>query len=277
MLDEDLRTLTNKDNIIDQLILSIINDAGLSKENNTFFIQAEQCTQKIPVNIAFNIAYNWREITKTFMFTSIRGLGSLAEKIGSDDEPNTQLLSVLQTGFQIISDDLGNNHTLFPDSKLGHKSIHFKWWEDSILTPLKIHMDIQEAKLTHETIFLLRKMKEISTNYLGVAVQLRVVEAIAQNICLAFLAIFSNIEHHGKRIFSSKKDLAWIYSHIEAENIHHHQVCDKESGMAMIVRTIEEQRALLMLTKDYAYSWANALNSMATFLKGIVNSPSKLP
>lgn len=257
---------------IDKHILSILYHAGLSKDNNVFFIRAHNI-QKINVTTAFNIAYNWREITKTFLFTTISGLGCLAKKVGREVNPNQRLLSVMQTGFQIISDDLGNNRTLFPDSPHGHQSIHYKWWEDTILTPLSVYIDIQKMNLTHATAFLIKKMQKITKNYLGVAVQLRVVEAIAQDICLAFLAIFSKVEYQGKKIFNSEKDLAWIYSHIEAETIHHRQVCDEESGMGRVVLTLEDKRNMLALAHEYACAWSNALNNLAEFLK----CPAKLP
>lgn len=251
-------------NQIEENISSIIKEAGLNKSNK-FFLRAQKI-QKIDINSAFNIAYNWREITKTFLFTTISGLGYLSDKVGNEQHPNSQLLGVMQTSLRIISDDLGNNNTNFRGSPCGTNAIHYRWWEDSILTPLKGYLDIKAVILAPGTIILTNKMRELSNNYLGVAVQLRVVEAIAKNICLAFLPIFSKVEYEGKKIFKPKKDLTWILAHIKAETFHHKQVCDKNSGMTQVAVTLEHKKDILMLIHEYACIWANALDNLADFL-----------
>lgn len=265
-LYEDLNArFKMKDESVDKKISSIICDHRLNKNNHDFYVKSANF-QKNNFNAAFNIAYNWREITKAFLFTTISGLGRLAEKIGIETHPSQPLLSAIQTSFQIISDDLGNNNVLFQGAPRGPRSIHYKWWEDTILTPLSKYIGNEHASLTEGTLCLIAKMKEINTNYLGVAVQLRIVEAIAEDICLAFLAIFSKVEFQGKKIFASAKDLTWIHSHIKAETIHHEQVSNEYAGVMKIAESLEEKNTILSLTHEYAKAWSEALNHLADFL-----------
>lgn len=250
---------------INDIITSIINDTTLGKNNNNFFLQAAK-NKKIDVNTAFDIAYNWREITKTFLFTAIKGLGCLAEKIGQEENPNPKLLSVLQTSFSIISDDLNNSHTIFKKSApLGPKGAHYKWWEDSILNPLAQLVRSKKSNLSNGTIMLKKKMYELSRSYLGAAVQLRVVEAIALDICIAFFNLFSNVEYQGRQFFTSS-DLAWITSHMKAEQIHHEQVCNIFSGMSGIATTQDEKKELLLLVQEYSNSWKVTLEDFSIYL-----------
>lgn len=231
--------------------------------NNSFFYLAKE-KNKIKLSSAYKIAYNWREITKTFLFTSIRGLGFLAEKIGQEKYPIYQLLSVLQTSFQIISDDLGNNNKLF-ESTHGTKSIHYIWWEETILKPLSLYTAKKNILLSNETSILIQKMNKTSSNYLGVCVQLRVVETIALQICLTFFHIFSRVEHHGIKIFQ-EKNLTWITSHIKAETIHRQKVCNNISGMSKIVLTFQEKEQIIKLIYEYCTAWSNAINSFSNYL-----------
>jgi hypothetical protein len=203
------------------------------------------------------------------LFTAIKGLGCLAEKIGKEATPSPKQLLVLQTCFGIISDDLSNTHTSFKKgAPLGPRGIHYKWWEDTILNPLRqeignIHID----NLSSGTSFLILQMQQLSTNYLGVAVQLRVVEAIALDICKAFLALFSNTQHQGRCFFNKQRDLIWITSHIEAEKLHHKQVCDEFSGVAGVASTLSEQNKLLDMIRQYADAWKTALDGLDNYIK----------
>ena len=255
------------DNSTDEIITSLIRDARLNKDNNNFFARAAG-QKNFDIDAVFNIAYNWREITKTFLFSTIKGLGCLAEKLRQDADPNPQLLSVLQTSFSIISDDIGNTHPIFNAyAPSGPTGIHYKWWEETILNPLNHHTKIKTPSLSPGTIILIQKMEEMTNNYLGVAVQLRVVEVIALDICIAFLAIFSQVIHQGERVFNDKNDMRWITTHIQAESIHHERVCNKISGMTKIAITPTEQQIILKLIQEYANAWAIALTDFAKFLE----------
>ena len=60
------------DNSTDEIITSLIRDARLNKDNNNFFARAAG-QKNFDIDAVFNIAYNWREITKTF-FLSFKSL-----------------------------------------------------------------------------------------------------------------------------------------------------------------------------------------------------------
>lgn len=254
-------------NELENIIQLLISDAQLNQNNNLFFIHAAS-KNKFSINAAYKIAYNWQEITKTFLFSTIKGLGSLAEEISKNSIVRPELLSVLQTGFSIISDDLSNNHFIFNEkAPSGPNGAHYKWWEETIVKPLSLFVNEKVINLSPGTNALIKKMQCLSMNYLGVAVQLRVVEAIALDICKAFLAIFSNIEYQNKKVFDDKKDLTWITSHIKAEEIHHAQVCDDVNGMAAIATSLDEQKELLALTREYTRAWIAVLEDFATIIE----------
>lgn len=260
---------------IESAITGIINNSKLNMHNNVFF-QKALYLKEVDIISVYKIAYNWREITKTFLFTTISGLGCLAERIGKENQPNPKLISILQTGFSIISDDLSNIHPAFHlDAPKGANGVHYKWWEDTILKPVAKYITNKEIALSVGTEALLDKMNLFAKSFFGPAVQLRVVEAIALNICNAFFAIFKKVQYKGVGIFQSETDLAWIGSHMKVEEIHCEQVSNTTFGMTGIATTIEEIDELLTLTEDYADAWAAVLNDFSDFIDVDFNSTLK--
>lgn len=250
---------------INKKIMNILRDEKLDKYNNDFFIQAD-LQEKISLDAAFNVAYNWAEITKNFLFTSIKGLGVMAEKMRHEGTPDDQALYVLQTAFGVISDDLNNVYPTFSKvAPKGPKGIHYRWWEESILVPLKKIVK-KIPPLSAGAKLLIAEMNKLSANPFGVAVQLRVVETLALDITVAFLSVFSKVEHQGKKIFDDTSKL-WITAHIEAETIHNQQVSNEIYGMAKIAFTRSEQDQMLSLVQNYASAWRFALKDFAKFLE----------
>lgn len=254
---------------IDSKIDHLIENAKITKETNPFFIKAKQVSQ-VPLEPALMIAFNWREITKKFMFTVLTGLGVMAEKINELDFPSKYAMRVLQTGIAVISDDLNN---VFPalaeKAPSGPEGAHYIWWENSILVPL---LEAGHKKslpipiISSKTKRLLQNMNKLSKNSLGVAIQLRVVEAIALDIVLAFLPLFSKTSLDTQPIFQSRENLSWITAHIKAEVIHHRQVTHDDNGVMNIVNTIKEQEELFFLAEEYINSWKGVFEDFYAFL-----------
>ena len=235
------------------------------KETNEFFIAAQSFKTITPLS-AFKIASNWVEITKTFMFTVIQGLGTLAENLLDQSPLNDNQLLVLQTAFSVISDDLNNINSVFNKlAPTGVDGIHYKWWESCILAKLRPIVNAHNS-LTDETRNLLSKMREFGNEIFGAPIQLRIVEVIALDICLAFDAIFSSVKNQGLPIFEDPKDKIWITSHIVAEASHGQEVSNCWSGMAKIAQTKADQERMLKLSDDYAHVWSKALNALAHLL-----------
>jgi hypothetical protein len=255
----------------DKKIARFISDRGITKEKNSFFKLAKQMAP-IKLQSALSIAFNWREITKQFMFTTLTSLGTLAEKIGALNSPPQNIIRALQTGVAVIADDLNNVFAEFQaKAPNGPAGVHYQWWEDTILNPL-----IKQAAeknypcpslISPNTQNLLLGMLHLAKNPLGTAVQLRVVEAIALDIVLAFRPLFAAVEVDGKKLFPHRDDLVWINSHIKAEVVHHRQVTDTENGMMCIASTPEEQQEILMLSKEYVDLWGDVFDEFEYFLK----------
>ena len=258
--NDDKNAINQDDNNFDNEINSIIKEVGLEKCD--FFNY--HIIGSVNVNEAYCIAYNWREITKSFLFSSIKGLSKLVDKIQFNQSPD--LLAVLQTCFNILSDDLGNGNIIFKKhTKLGIEGIHYKWWEDTILRPLSLNKSTEDYILPN-TAALITKMYELCDNYLGVAVQLRIVESIALNICKTFLALFSNVTLNEAPLFKVE-NLVWITSHITVEKVHHEQVCNEMSGMARVAITVQDKAIMLNLIRTYSEAWLITLNSFTSCLK----------
>jgi hypothetical protein len=250
---------------LDQKISDLISSNNLKKHNNPFFITADLVSTVSP-DQAGMIAFNWTQITKTFMFTAIQGLGVLAGNLLKEQEASRGALTVLQTALCIISDDLSNVHPLFKKmAPSGCDGIHYKWWQDSILAKLK---PLATAPLTlyPNTLSLVNKMEAFAKDKMGAPVQLRVVECIAIDIAGAFLSIFNKVESQGKLIFPDDESKAWIISHVKAECVHDAQACSSLSGMSIIAETPEEQTKMLSMVDDYCKSWALALSEFAQFI-----------
>ncbi len=259
---------------MEQKIIQILKQKNLSEKNHSFFISSaayrRPATKLINIKSAFEIARHWQVMTKTFMFTTLRSLSKLSEYLEACENPKDEMLAALQTGIHVISDDLNNNHPAFAQvAPHGPRGIHYKWWQNDIVMPLaKILNTDSWASLPLSTNIkqLLLGMDSLASEPFGFAVQLRVVEAIALPIAIAFRDIFSNVSYAGKKIFPNRMALAWIISHIKAEVTHHSQVSDNENGMAYVATTFNEQQQFLQMTKHYADLWETALNDFYSFL-----------
>ncbi|MBN3808538.1 DUF6202 family protein [Paraburkholderia sp. Ac-20347] len=254
----------------DAAIAACLEASHLTTEANRFFVEAKAVKSIDPL-AALGIAHGWREITKTFMFTSIAGLGLMASEADAETYPNTNLLTAIQTVFQVIGDDLSNVMPVFREvAPAGPAGMHYAWWESAIVEPLKAALGAG----TNDTSNLLRpggkrlieNMRQLAHDPLGAAVQLRVVEAIALDITVAFKRVFSRVEISGGRLFSRPQHFQWMDSHIHAEVEHHKAVSDDDTGTTAIADTPEKQARMLQLTQTYAAHWDVALNEFADFL-----------
>lgn len=228
--------------------------------------------ETISVESALIIAYNWRELTRTYLFTTIMGFGKLAENILEKNAYEEARVRVLQSSFSIIDDDLNNTDNLFSNiAPKGFKGVHYKWWEESILDklsascPLEVQLKLKIIGVS--TRQLLKGMAELTKDYLGSAVQLRVVEAIARDIVLCFIKLFSKVQLKGQLVFSDKKELSWISSHIKAEIIHHRKVIDKGEGMIYVAQRIEEQEKFGRLIDWYTALWADVIKEFEEWIR----------
>jgi len=253
--------------IMNKKISDIITECKLDKNQNDFFISANSC-KHVDVDTAYKIAYNWREITKNFLFTGIKGLGAIIDEIQKQNSSDENTLFVLQTAFTIISDDLNNTHPVFKKvAPQGPNGIHYKWWEESMVLKMEKLTENKTPSLFPGTKTLLEKMDVLVVHPMGTAIQLRIVEAIAYNIASAFLDLFSKVECDGKLVFEKESDKLWILTHIEAEIVHDQQVCSEISGMAKIASTPDAQKEMLEIAKKYCQAWAMALSDFAQVLK----------
>jgi hypothetical protein len=265
---------------LDTQVRNLIIEAGLTKDKNSFFKEAKKI-KRIDTYSAMIIAANWREITKTFMFTTLIGIGHFAEKIGSSSSPHENLLKVLQTSIAVISDDLNNVFHIFKEqAPTGPEGIHYIWWENTILNPLRKACNTTSTN-TGLTLPLTKKLTEgmtqLSKNPLGFAVQLRIVEAIALDIVLAFRPLFFAVEVKGKKLFTDRRDLNWIYSHITAEVVHHQQVKDLGSGMMIVAQTPADQNEILKIAKWYIGLWSGVFDEFVRILQPCTKNPDSRP
>lgn len=252
-------------------INKIIYSSYLTHEKNIFFVSVAKM-QKFKPSSAYYIALQWREITKNFLFTSLKGIGTMAEKINEQPNPDVTVITALQTAVSIIADDLYSANVVFQHSGdiIAANKAHYKWWELSILNPLKSLFFTKNLCLTNSSNnidTLIQKMKEFSNIPIGAIIQLRVVESIASDICIAFKSIFSQVEMNGTNVYKSEKELSWISSHIKAEKMHQQLV---ETNFSAALTKIDEnisKEKILDLTKDYCSTWNNALVEFATYLE----------
>lgn len=254
----------------DAQIASCIESAQLTRETNRFFVLAKS-VQSIEARPALRIAHSWREMTKAFMFTSLAGLGGMAAEADAQTEPNRNLLKAIQTIFQVIGDDLSNMMPVFKEvAPQGPDGMHYAWWETTIVHPLRNAVGAPANDTTSmlgiEAQHLISNMRALIHEPMGAAVQLRVVEAIALDITVAFKRVFSKAVADGKRIFSGPEQFQWMDSHIHAEVEHHKAVSDDDTGTTAIADTAEKQRHMLRLTEQYAGRWNLALNEFADCL-----------
>ena len=254
--------------VLDNQITQLIEDAKLTRTSNDFFLLSNKL-KEVSLMSAFNIARNWREITKNFLFSVIASLGKFSEKINKEQDPKKDVLVALQKGFSIINDDLNNAHPVFKDkASQGHLGIHYKWWEESILNPLAQLTSFQEwykVPLSPKTEALVKEMNRLNPHVFGAVIQMRVVESIAFDIASSFNKLFSVVKVGGVGVFTNDK-LAWIRTHIKAEKFHQKQVSDEESGILCLASSAKEQKEILEMTKHYVSFWSGVLSEFKSFL-----------
>lgn len=251
-------------------IAECIARAGLLKEDNAFFVGAKKVQQIDPLS-ALRIAHGWREMTKSFMFTSVAGLGLMASQADLDEYPSTDLLEAMQTIFTVIGDDFSNIMPVFQKvAPAGTAGMHYAWWETDIINPLKASLGAPRndtsAMLPPGAKKLIANMRALAAEPLGAAVQLRVVEAIALDITVAFKRVFSKVAADGQRMFTKPAQFTWMDSHIEAEVAHHKAVSDHDTGTTGIADTDAKRAAMLRMTEEYSVNWNAALAEFADCL-----------
>jgi hypothetical protein len=252
---------------MDRAISHLIDRAGLSPSRNRFFLAA-RAARGVSGEAALRIAHYWREVTRTFMLTTLAGLGRMAEEAAAQTAPPRHHLAVIQTIFRVIGDDLNNEMHLFKAvAPAGVGGIHYVWWEESILRPVAERLGTDRMpELPPRILALLEMMHRLSRSPLGTAVQMRVVEAIALDIVIAFKRIYTRLAIGGTRVFPAGEQLAWMNSHIQAEVSHHNDVSNQDCGMTSLADTEAKQREMLSLTDEYVRSWNAALDDFAAAL-----------
>lgn len=271
---------SQRTDLFDAQIAACLESEQLSRDDNRFFVQAKTVKTIEPLP-ALRIAYGWRELTKAFMFTSIAGLGVMARDADAQDKPNANLLKAIQTIFQVIGDDLSNVMPVFREvAPPGPDGMHYAWWESSIVEPLRSVVG-EPASDTSGMLgpagrALIEDMRRLAHAPLGAAVQLRVVEAIALDITVAFKRIFSKVDVGGQRLFSRPEQLLWMDSHIHAEVEHHKAVSDDDTGTTAIADTEDKRHEMLLLTRSYANKWNRALGEFADFLPEPAEEPVRV-
>jgi uncharacterized protein DUF6202 len=249
---------------LDRRIAALIRDAKLTKDTNGFFIKARSTRAVSPVQAVY-IAHNWREITKAFMFSTISGLGAMAEQAYRAETPDQGLLRTIQTVHGVIGDDLSNYMPVFKKvAPKGVEGIHYIWWHDSVIQPILecCGQDGLPARpvTSLNALRLIAGMEQLSRTTIGTAVQLRVVEAIALEIAVAFRRVFARVVVDGRKVFPKRDDLAWMNAHIKAEVVHNQQVSDHDTGMTAFAVTVTQQEEMLRQTADYVDRWSRALS-----------------
>lgn len=261
---------------LDDRISQIIANAGLCRSDNRFFQNARSVVQVAPL-AALRIGLQWQSMTRAFMFTTVASLGVLAGQFSTGAEPGREVLGAFQTAYRVIGDDVANFAPEFcAVSPNGANGVHYVWWADSIVAPLLHSIDpivaVDADKPEEGVAALIANMERLAGARLGAAVQLRVVEAIALDIAVAFRRIFAKVDVAGGTLYHGAGALDWIDSHIKAETSHARSVSDDETGMTAMAATPAEQDEFLRLAVEYTANWARALDDFGTAL-----SASDLP
>ncbi|MCF6522645.1 DUF6202 family protein [Streptomyces sp. JJ36] len=246
-----------------------IDKARLRRADNRFFAAARH-TETVSPEAGHAVAVWWREMTRSFMFTTLAGLGVMAREFAADRraEVDRELLGAFQTVYQVIGDDLDNAAPEFravaPEGPAG---IHYVWWDDTIVAPLAARVDEAEraaaAELPAPVRELLAYMDRLAASSLGAAVQLRVVETIALDIAVGFRRMYGKVLVDGERLFDRNEQFAWIDAHIKAETVHAAQVSDDETGMTGLVTDADRGEEFIGLVEEYARRWSAALECFA--------------
>lgn len=254
-------------NALDDRVDAEIERARLRRPDNTFFGSARS-VETVSPQAALDVAVWWRVMTKSFMFSTLAGLGTMARTFSTREAPTQDLLGAFQTVYQVIGDDLDNAAPEFSAvAPRGPAGIHYVWWDDTIVAPLVARLG-QQAQQSAEDVpapvaTLLANMERLADSPLGAAVQLRVVETIALDIAVAFRRMYAKVWVDGEKVFGETEQFAWIDAHIKAETVHAAQVSDDETGMTTMVTTAEEAAEFERLVSEYVDSWSGALESFA--------------
>lgn len=257
---------------LDERVDKVLDRARLRRADNGFFSTAREIETVSPQS-GLSIAEWWRAMTKSFMFSTLAGLGVMARGFAGQKSPSRELLGAFQTVYQVIGDDLDNFAPEFRRvAPRGPAGIHYVWWEDTILSPLLPHLSLAERKVAAAQPAairtLLENMNRLASSPLGAAVQLRVVETIALDIAVGFRRMYGKVLVDGERLFASNDQFAWIDSHIKAETVHAQQVSDDETGMTSMVTSEDQATEFLDLITEYAENWCRALECFADCLTG---------
>lgn len=248
---------------LDDQVVRLIAEAGLTRPGNRFLARARAIDGVAP-DAALAVARQWREMTRAFMFTTIAGLGLMARDFEAADDPGREVLGAFRTAFTVIGDDLANLAPEFAGTApAGVSGIHYLWWADSIVTPLEEVAGDVPPRMPAAVAELVAEMRRMSGERLGAAVQLRVVEAIALDIAVAFRRMYAKVLVDGRQVFPTPASLAWIDAHIRAETGHAASVSDGETGMTAVAATEAERAEFLRLATGYAEAWARALDEFA--------------
>jgi hypothetical protein len=253
---------------LDQAIAELINRAGLTPSRNPFFTAARAVTQ-VHGDSALRIAHYWREVTKTFMLTTLAGVGRMAEVAAGQAAPPHHNLAVIRTVFRVISDHLNNEmHRFKAVAPAGVAGIHYVWWDDTILRPIADRLGADRMpELPPRILALQEMMHQLCRSPLGTAVQLRVVEAITLDIVIAFKRVFTRLSIGGNKVFPSSAQLAWMNSQLQAAVVHHNDVSNHDGGMTCLADTGAKQKEMLCLAAAYTRAWNAALADFAAALE----------
>jgi hypothetical protein len=263
---------THATTTFDDRITRMIAEAGLVRPGNRFFADARS-VERVGPDAGLRIALQWQAMTRAFMFTTVASLGLLAREFSTGAEPDREVLGAFQTAYQVIGDDLANLAPEFSAvSPKGVAGVHYVWWADSIVAPLAKAVspaDAEAAATADKGVAaLIANMKRLAEEPLGAAVQLRVVEAIALDIAVAFRRIYTKLETGDVKLYGDPGALDWIDSHIKAETSHASSVSDHETGMTAMVSTDEQRAEFERLAREYTASWADALGDFDAALAG---------
>ncbi|WP_393055553.1 DUF6202 family protein [Streptomyces sp. LN549] len=257
---------------LDERVDKEIDRARLRRADNSFFGKARSVDSVTPQG-ALDIAVWWRVMTKSFMFSTLAGLGTMARTFSTREAPTRDLLGAFQTVYQVIGDDLDNAAPEFSAvAPTGPAGIHYIWWDDTIVAPLASRLGPAAQRSAEDlpgpVVDLLTNMERLADSPLGAAVQLRVVETIALDIAVGFRRMYSKVWVDGEKVFGETSQFAWIDAHIKAETVHAAQVSDEETGMTMMVTTEAEAAEFERLVAEYVDSWSGALECFAGRLAG---------
>ncbi|MFI9435621.1 MULTISPECIES: DUF6202 family protein [Streptosporangium] len=249
---------------LDERVAEVVKAAGLVRPGNRFFAMAKAVDQVTAAD-ALAVARQWEVMTKAFMFTTISGLGVAARHFASQKAPDREVLAAFQTAYRVIGDDLDNLAEDFSTvAPPGAAGIHYLWWADSIVKPLTGAVGEEAAgDFPKGVAKLLEAMEAMADHRLGAAVQLRVVEAIALDIAVAFRRVYGKVLVNGQKLFTAPDALTWIDAHIKAETSHAKSVSDEETGMTAMVESGADAEEFVLLATDYAAHWAGALDDFA--------------